>query len=183
MWTQAAAVILVAVQGLLPPGTSLPEPDEQTHQITFTRDGAIRYGAVRDLGEAVEIVYDTPWRPQPAERVLRSRIEFVPESRHRRQSRLEEQAREAGYTTVETVNGLEYRRIEDVNYAARAQAMAEAAAAAETAGDAETPLAAAAAAETNQPRAPWQRRAAQAAVLVAGFAAAAAALRFLVFQD
>jgi hypothetical protein len=99
--------------------------------------GEIRYGAVRETGGQVTVVFDEPWAPSKPASYARGRVEMEPEAKVARAARLEEEARKAGYVIHETPNGPSWVREEDLRFFKRAQEMVAAQASAPTQSNAD----------------------------------------------
>ena len=103
----------------------VPGPSEEIYKITLP-GGEIRYGAVREKGQQVTVVYDEPWAPGNAVNFARSRITFELEPKVSREERLEAEGRRAGFVLRDTANGVRWISEEEVSYFDRAWAMLEA---------------------------------------------------------
>ena len=111
------AIILFA----LPTQTGeLPGDAEPVFRITLP-DGEIRFGAVRESGQQVTIVFDEPWAPSRPVSYAQGRVTYEPEPKVARDERLAEEGRKAGFVLHETRDGPRWVRQEDLEYYNRAR--------------------------------------------------------------
>lgn len=101
------------------------EEDIKTYVITLD-DGEVVYGTYEETGEQATIRVDSPWLPtQDVRTMLKSKIvDLRVELRHKRDERRAREAEKAGFRKISNQAGESYVRIEEVELARRAKAMA-----------------------------------------------------------